>query len=462
MQGKHWLIVVVSMLVLSACDWKQLNDFSCPDGKNCHPDAREGEQCGDIKCKAPTPVCDTSSTSCVECVESGDCADSRPVCSPQHQCLQCLTHDDCMDSKLCLVDNTCAVPGEVTYVGGPNASTTSTTCSIDAPCKDLVQAMGALRRYTKVTGFVVHDGETALMDKRTTIYGDQGVLASNAAGGSRVLYFKGTSDVTLIDLEVVGNVGMNGKEAVDIDMASSVTMTRVNVHGHGQAGVGLAATAKLVMIDSQVHDNQLEGVKAASGTTLEVRHSWIYKNQGMAGVLGANAAMVTIDSSVITRNNGMNGGVSIIGPLSIKNSIISGNGDAGSVVGGLLLSSSNAIFDFNTVSNNLSSVNPGVGLSCTIPLNVSNSILTGNLANGCTVSYSLADTVLTGSMNKGGAPMFLNTDVTNPLGQMFYRIGATSPARNSANSTSTPPVDVDIDGQKRDDGMKDMGADEYK
>ena len=466
MLGKHGL-VFVSLLVLAMSGCKEPNPYRCPDGEKCDPDAREGEQCGDIKCKAPMPVCDTSTTTCVECLEEGDCSAARPVCSAQHECVECITHDDCMESKLCLVDkNTCAASGDVTYVGGPNASTANKSCLIDAPCADLKDALApaGLRRYIKVTGLVTSGGTADINNKKAIIYGDQGVLASSYSG--RVIYIHGTSEVTLIDLDIQGNAGTGSENCVDIATTSSVVMTRVNVHNHALAGIGMDMIPKLVMIDSKVYDNTLEGVKVAGGT-LEIHHSSIYGNKG--GVITNSAMMVTIDSSTISGNTGTNGVSITTGPFVIRNSIIARNGGGNSTTGGLALSSTNGVVDFCTISNNVSDIGGNAGVSCAGSVNITNSILTNNnstvpIGSTCNVTYSLWTTLPAppGTGNITGDPMFLNT--TDRLDPGFFRIKSASDARNKVSLGLPSPANVtdDIDGQPRDDGLRDMGADEYK
>jgi hypothetical protein len=357
----------------------------------------------------------------------------------------------------------------VTYVGGPNASILNKSCLIEAPCADMKDALApaALRKYIKVTGLVTSADKADINNKKAIIYGDQGVLASVAPGN--VLDIHGTSDVTLIDLDIQGNAGTGSENCVDIETTSSVVMMRVNVHNHALAGIGMNyGTPKLVMIDSTVHDNTLEGVKVAAGT-LEVRHSSIYANKGTAGVSAMNAAMVTIDSSTITGNTGSKGGVSIdTSPFVVRNSIITNNGTA-STTGGLALSSTNGVVDFCTIANNISAAGGNAGVSCTGTINISNSILTGNnstvpIAASCIVTNSLWTTLPAppGAGNIMGDPMFLNTtDRSNPG---FFRIKSASAARNKVSLSSPSPANVtdDIDGQPRDDGLRDMGADEYK
>jgi hypothetical protein len=457
MQGKHWLIVI-AMLVWGACDWKVRNEYRCPDGEHCPP---AGGPCsGDNECRAPTPVCNEVAMTCVECMENTDCAMARPLCE-QNTCVQCRTDDDC-DSKLCLDGGACAAPGDVTYVSETNA-TDNPTCAIDKPCQNLVQALRAtsLRKYIRVTGSIVHNAATTFDNKRAIVYGRAARISRSSS--DEVLILKGTSDVTLIDLEIIGNGGSGDKDCVEILEVATVAMTRVNVHGHGIAGVGLSGNAKLLMIDSQVHDNARDGIKATGGM-LEIRRSLVYGNKGTAGVFAVNAVMVTIDSSTIAANTGSRGGVSIEGPFSIRNSIISSNGNISTTPlspGGLTLNpgtAANAQFEFNTVADN-SSGSTTTGLSCSgVSFDVSNSILTGNTVNNCIVSYSLTDITGTPSgTNKIGDPKFVSKVLLDP---MFYRIDGMSAAVNSADPAAT--LDVDIDGQKRDDSRKDMGADEFK
>jgi hypothetical protein len=464
MQGKHWLIVF-AVLVWGACDWKVPNSHRCPDGDDCPPIG--GPCSGDNECRAPTAVCNEEANVCVECVKNTDCAASRPICSAQNECVQCQSDDDC-ESKLCLDGGGCAAPNEVTYVGGDNTSD-NLVCTIDMPCQNLEQGLKgmALRRYIKLTGSITESAERTI-NKTVTIYGRSGAQISRSSNGE-VLLLKGMNSpiIQLIDLEIVGNPGSGGKDCVEISEKAEVTMTRIRVRNHGQAGISLAGTAKLVLAESKVHDHTLEGVNAGAGTTLELYRSLIYSNASgttaVAGVNATSAAMVKIDSSTITTNPGTAGGVSITGPFSIRNSIIAVNGSLAktTVAGGLNLNPVQATnlaeFEFNTVADNSSP--SGAGLICVaVPVKVSNSIITINTAMGCDVSYSL--TGLNGTpegTNKVGDPMFVTKALLDP---MFYRIGPMSAARDSADPAAT--LDVDIDGQPRSDGRKDMGADEFR
>jgi hypothetical protein len=459
MQGKQWILIAVLFPAAFGC--RELNrEYYCP----AHPtDIRcvpEPERCGDIMCAAPTPFCDSSATNCVQCVEDEDCLNA--YCTTQHTCIECRMDDDC-PSKLCLADNTCAGTDQVTYVGGDNP-TDNPMCSLDSPCQNLDQAVKAtaLGRYIKLTGAIVNAGATTFDNKNVTIYGRSAAQISRSSPGE-VLIIKGigSPEVNLIDLEIVGNVSSGGKNCVEIADTAIVTMARVDVHNHGQAGISLdGTTSKLVMNESKVRNNTLDGLQVANGT-LEINHSWILNNGGTAGVSVTNATKTTIDSTVIADNSGINGGVSILaGPCEIRNSIISRNGGAGSNFGGMALSSNSVILEFNTVANNVAKAAGISGISCAAFTVLANSILASNAIGAtCAPDYSL--TAISGTpsgTNKTGDPSFLDVD-GDPMGAMFFRIGSASAAKDSANPSAT--LGVDIDGQVRD-AMKDMGADEFR
>jgi hypothetical protein len=470
MQGKHWLIVV-SVLILGAFSCKELNrEGYCPSHLTDPDCAPAPETCGTIKCDPATPVCDDNTTTCVECLDNDDCL-SRPkkLCSEQHACVGCQKHEECTESNLCLLDGgaldgECADPGAVTYIGGPNASN-NMDCTLDKPCQNLDQAQkaNALRQYVKVAG-VIAETIPMIDNKKIVIYGGSGAQFSKSAAET-VLTIKGTSEVSLFDVEIKGNAAGGGKECVEISESAIVTMKRVDVYGHDQAGISLNGSAKLSLIDSRVHDNKQEGVMATTGTTLELSRSMVYRNTtigGIAGVYSVGAAMVTIDSSTITLNSSaMAGGVSIAGPFLIRNSIIAANGNvtATTMAGGLNLAPPTATsgkFEFNTVSDNNSS--SGTGISCGIAFEVANSIFTNNTLNCINVVYSLVG--ITGTptgSNKVGDPKFSTKSLLDPK---FYRISSDSAARDSADPNAT--LGVDIDGQARDDSRKDMGADEFR
>jgi hypothetical protein len=372
-------------------------------------------------------------------------------------------------------------PVDVAHLDGTSAADNG-MCSREMPCKTLPHALTLGRKHIKVTGEIIN-AAVATIDRRTVIiHGTPGAKVTRTGSGF-VLAIRRESDVAISDLEIVGGAA----DAIEISDVPGpvVSMTRVKVQapvgdgihiGAGQlmmrdsevsncAGAGLnLVSGTLVISGSRIFNNAEDGVRVAGAiTSVEIRRSGIYGNAGTAGVYAMNGAMITIDSSVIADNTGSNGGVSIVGPFRIQNSIITRNGSpTTSSAGGLVLNSANAVFEFNTVANNSALVAGNSGINClgVNPIRLSSSILTDNgVAAACLVDYSLTATTGTpAGTNKTGEPMFL--DVTGvPTGPTFFRIGAASAARDSADAAAT--LSIDIDGQVRADSRRDMGADEF-
>ena len=453
--------------------------------EDCQPPGGMCETADD--CGFASPHCRADGV-CVQCLKTAHCVTAeRPICDENsNACVACRGHADC-DTQLCLSDGTCAAEDAVVYVSDMNASDAG-PCSKEAPCQTLSQALTlitAQRKHIKIAGRISTPMGTRIDAKDVTIHGDPGTSSITCNAGT-ALDIGRAAIVSIYDLEIIGSMD---KEAVKLSdaMKPQVSMTRVKVRapsGNGITvsegdlvlndsdvyncsgiGIDLAKGSLIVRESSDVFDNLQEGIRAASGTTLEIRRSSIRGNRGVAGISTTNAMMLTLDSSVVARNTGTNGGVSVMGGrFEIVNSIIARN--TGDTSGGLFVNSTNGLVDFSTIANNNSDIAGNAGIGCVSTVIVSNSVLTGNnsttpISLSCMVTHSLTGTVppaLPGTGNMVGDPMFLN--VLDPLDREFFRIGMSSAARGIANSTT--PLNVDIDGQARDDGAKDMGADEYK
>ena len=187
--------------------------------------------------------------------------------------------------------------------------------------------------------------------------------------------------------------------------------------------------------------------------------------------IGINAAQnagpcnLTVDRSEILGNGG--GGIYVNDAFTIENDFISGNGNPSSGVGGVviqgIMSAGTHVFQFDSVTNNVSSNVVSSGIYCTIvtlPLAFGDSIVYGNIGgNGkqvdggnCAWTYSdLGDTVAgTGNINMD--PQFVNA------AQNDLHLMPTSPCKDVGDPSST--VKLDIDGDARSDGKPDIGADE--
>jgi hypothetical protein len=469
MQVKHWLVVCA--LVLAACEWKVPNPGFCAPGKQCPPVVIPCNSSG--QCMDPVPVCKPQTMTCVECLSDGDCqADSRTdaeYCDSQkNKCVECTKHADC-ESDLCFDNQVCADPAEVLHVSATGAD--NPKCSKTEPCKLLKAALASvdLRKYIRVTGTITDTAETIIdgnvIGKSIHIYGDPGTSVLTSSADGPVLNIKRSANVTLVDVEIKGTAAASdGVELRDMP-GPTVTMIRTKLSGH--SGIGAKLTlGSLTLFRSQVLKNRTFGIDVSAGT-LTLDGSWVYENSGDTAIRVSGAtARATISSSVIVGNQGTNGGLDLGSPFTVTNTVIVGNGAGfGGNVGGAFLRAASGTFTFNTVANNLAGATGTSGIVCGGgSRTISNSILTGNridFATCTSVSYSLSlstDLVLPTNMNNQvGDPKFMNME--NPLEPTFYRIRSDSDARDKADSTTL--VDVDIDGEERDDGKKDIGADEY-
>ena len=88
-----------------------------------------------LTCSAPTPVCDTSHGTCVECLTSPDCTmPDRAICDAE-VCRGCRDDAECPSSNVCLGDGTCADPARVLYAsptGVAGSCTAAVPCTFDA------------------------------------------------------------------------------------------------------------------------------------------------------------------------------------------------------------------------------------------------------------------------------------------------------------------------------------------
>src|SRR5689334_22387070 len=146
MRCANSLFILVSLGVASACR------FDLPATPPAGPGGAPCEAAGD--CRAPTPVCNADTMTCVECTASTDCTAARPICGDQNTCLVCQKHSDCA-SELCIDQASCADPADVAYVGGSGASNNN-VCSQGMPCQTLTQALAVLpsRKYIKAAGTI--------------------------------------------------------------------------------------------------------------------------------------------------------------------------------------------------------------------------------------------------------------------------------------------------------------------
>ena len=99
-------------------------DLDCQSLVGCYDSICVDHRCeqGEFLCTAPTPACDESTDTCVECITSLDCPALRPACQTSiHTCVECLSSNDCSSPRPacdantnlcveCLTSADCAAP----------------------------------------------------------------------------------------------------------------------------------------------------------------------------------------------------------------------------------------------------------------------------------------------------------------------------------------------------------------
>jgi hypothetical protein len=366
-----------------------------------------------------TPHCATTGNDagqCVQCRDGNDCAAATPVCDA-NACRACRVDDECPSHVCDDTSGMCVAGNDVIYMT-PTGS--GTACTMAQPCGTFSVALAQVTtsRHTIDMAAGSYTDQVSISGVTVDIHGAGADLTSSAAGP--VVSITGVSDVSIEGIRIHGGHTMN------------------TLIGHG-----VTCTAGSV--------------------TIKLRHVTVDMNSGLG--VNAGACDVTVDRSQIVANNG--GGILVNDAFTIENDFISGNGNPSSGAGGVVISNvmtaGTHVFQFNSVTNNVSSSVVASGVYCTIitvPLALGNSIVYGNVGGSgkqidggnCAWTYSdLGDTVA-GTGNISVDPMFVNAT------QNDLHLKPTSLCKSAGDPAST--VKVDIDGDPRSDGMPDIGADE--
>jgi hypothetical protein len=403
------------LTVLAACS--KDNPYYCEDSSCAiEPDAMgSGSNTGcedNADCSGATPVCETGTGACVACTSTENtCGGTTPVCSTTNSCISCVAHTEC-SSEACLPDGSCGDDSKVAYVATAGADTG--TCTRTAPCATIAYA-ASQRSFVKLQSTV--DQTVTLNNANVTVLGSGTAAIKRTTTIGAVVTVSGVSNVTFKDVVIREAVGTTGHGILVGTGEANVTLTLDNVSVVNNAGLGLSI----------------------GGGTLNMSRSLVAANNGGGGLIGG-------------------------ADFEITNTMFVRNGTASSTYGGLQITAgvTKKLFSFNTIAENDSTSDAGI--TCVGTMTVSNSIVAGNAAATCTFEYTLFDTAVTGSNtnnNKVGDPMFLNKLAATPLAADFFRIGATSAAKDSAAATSTVMTDIDGDARPQN-GVRDMGADEFK
>src|ERR1043166_3009597 len=280
------LCVALTGTMTTGCDnllGKQLRPEFCrdhPDDPDCIREFGDaGRKCtSNADCAAPTGVCDLADTkSCVTCIapdQTAACSGITPTCGGDHACHACSKHDDCAASSACLPDGSCALAAEVAYV--EPASGSGSTCSLAAPCKTMMDALGTKRKYVKLTGML--DEQVMITNQNVTVLAAPNTILTHSMPGV-VLKVDGNSVVHILDLTISNGLGAVGVGiALPTGNTANLELERVTIANN--AGGGIVANAGTLTIShSTITGNQIGGIPTSG--VLTISQSTIIGTQGV-------------------------------------------------------------------------------------------------------------------------------------------------------------------------------------
>jgi hypothetical protein len=440
------LLALFALLVpLASC--RQLDPLFCeahPMDVDCARLAGGGIDAGgctsDIQCPKLAPICDISSSMCVQCTatETSACGGTTPVCGADLTCRGCAVDAECA-SQTCLPDASCASLLDVLYVS-PDA-TDLATCMPHDHCS-LARALGLV------------DGTKSTIRLDPARYALPATLAL-------------PNDLHLVGRDAVIDRDGGGTGATLIVVANAnIAIDYVTVQGgDGPGGPGISCSnATLALRGVTVQDNGGAGI-SASDCALAIAESRIVNNQSIG--VAAFQGSLALTRSLVLGNRG--GGVTVqLAAYDLENDVIAGNGGPASAVGGVAISSVIApaghVFAFNTVVHNQTAgTTPGVVCSSFAnPVPMVDSIVFDNAAglqvegNNCIWMYSdIGPIAAPGTGNLSSDPLFVD-----PVHNNFH-LQVSSPARDAADPAAALAVDIDGDARPQGAG-RDLGADEIK
>jgi hypothetical protein len=360
-----------------------------------------------------TPLCETTTGACVECLDSSVCPADRARCSPDHTCVACAAHSDCA-SNACLPDGTCGDDTNVAYVAANG--TNNATCAKATPCDTVARAMATMKPHVKLTGTIsVPSGGAAgnaiPIDRAITFIADPGT----------VLRYVGPD----FAFGIFGDTGVGGS-------------------GHELAIYDLTITSAPGISAS--------GVSMLPGARVIVRRARFVGLTG-AGVFGHD---LDIRDSVFARNTA---GVGVRSRFSIVNTIITESNGAGITFDIVPATGIDQRIESCTLSDNMTGIRCGPNnTDCTNVTLGRNNIL-GDAVNDGIYNFSLyaPGATLKGTESLTGTATFLSK--ADPLSPSYYRLAPGSAGIDKGDPSMPIPVDIDGDARPQGGGV-DMGADE--
>jgi hypothetical protein len=397
----------------------------------------------DEQCTNSAPVCDTTRSMCVPCMQGkvGACGGATPVCGVDELCRPCAMDAECA-SQICQPDGSCTSPLDVLYVS-PNGSPLA-TCMPDDHCSlsRAIALIDGTKSTIRLDPAHYNLPATVVLPIDLHLVGRGAILDRTAADSGAVVSIASGTHISIDYVTVMGGDGDGGHGIVCANAA--LTLREVAIQSNAGSGI-VGSQCQLVVSHSQVLNNQVFGITAMQSDVVVVRS--LVSGNAFAGLSLSAQPTYDIENNVIIKNGGPNG----LGGISISG-----------IGGGV----GRRVFAFNTVSQNsgpfggVSGVvceqSTGVALAMTSNLVINNAGPFQVIGSACVWTYS--DTLpfpVPGTGNVSSDPLFVD-----PVHNNFH-LQLASPVRDAADPTATLAIDIDGDARPQGGG-RDMGADEIK
>jgi hypothetical protein len=416
------------------------------------------------------------------CSSNDGCTDPlAPICA-QGACVACTLDDECT-SGVCRPDGSCESAANVLYVSVDGVS--AGQCTAEMPC-ELLYARSIVtpqRRSLRVANgtyslpgaFVIAPPIAAV-----TVVGTRGAVFERSTTGPTFDVRDGSSlelrGVTLhrgIECDTgtlnIAHAGFNspGSEVrswlVLENCMTSVAASELDMST--ALGIDSSNNGTLRVVESSITGSTDTAIRM-NGGELTIERCTIAENQGMG--VDATTQQLAVRRSMFYSNR-LGGISSVNGVFDVTNNFVYRNGNAGNALfGGLRLDTYLAgnRFEHNTVVRNdaeygATPVYAG-GVFCKGGGSTKNNLITNNfygnefdpsaqVGGTCTFSGSLIDA-------SDDAVHF-----ARPIEEPFdYHLADAQSTAVNTGVLGTPPITDDFDGDPRDDGMPDMGADELR
>ena len=288
-----------------------LDDPSCQSAGLATIDAAPGCATDSDCVKTPaTPVCDTSSSTCVECTtaNSAQCTNGD-VCSHDDRCVGCTSGSSC-PSGVCLPDQSCAAQGTILYAAPGGAGSNNDCTMLASPCT------------------LTHAVSLATPSKNVVQ-----LLAGTFAEGTITLSVPGLQLVVAAGAQVTIT---NASGDALFDVAQSASIAQMTLDGSKKYGIQCTGNTTTLTLDQVIISNSADDGIKSNDCTLTITRSKLIGNKA-AAIEASNTVLSAINNFIYNGGspNYTNGGA-----------IVLGNGTSGQ-------------FRFNTVGFNTAMDIPG-------------------------------------------------------------------------------------------------------